>query len=121
MTASFLRRLQAWIAAGNAHRFYLTPEWKAVSVEVLRLDRGECQIHKERGRYKRAELVHHEMHLKMHPELALDIYYTDIDGTRKRNLRSVCRWCHENVCHPGRLKPREPTAKAGFTTEERWD
>lgn len=118
MTQRFLQRLREWIESGNVHRFYLTGEWKEKSAEVMDLDRGECQIHKERGRFRRAELVHHEKHVKKFPELALDIYYIDIDGKRKRNLRSVCKECHENVCHPERLKKR---AKPGFTTEECWD
>lgn len=118
MTQRFLRWLEDQIASGNVHRFYLTGEWKEKSGEVLDMDRHECQIHKERGRFARAELVHHEKHVKRFPELALDIYYTDADGQHKRNLRSVCKWCHENVCHPERLKKK---SKPGFTTEERWD
>lgn len=118
MNQRFLQKLQEWIASGNVHRFYLTGEWKEKSKEVLDIDRNECQIHKERGRFRRAELVHHEKHVKKFPELALDIYYTDSDGQRKRNLRSVCKECHEYVCHPERLKKK---SKPRFTTEERWD
>ena len=118
MSQRFLRRLKEWISSGNAHRFYLTGEWKEKSKEVLDMDHHECQIHKERGRFARAELVHHEKHLKKFPELGLDIYYTDTDGQRKRNLRSVCKECHENVCHPERLKKQ---SKLCFVTEERWD
>ena len=118
MTQRFLNWLRKQIASGNVHRFYLTGEWKEKSADVLRLDRNECQIHKERGRFRRAELVHHEKHVKRFPELALDIYYMDTDGKRKRNLRSVCKECHENVCHPERLKKQ---SKPCFMTEERWD
>lgn len=118
MTQRFLKRLKEWISSGNVHRFYLTGEWKEKSAEVLKLDRNECQIHKERGRFRRAELVHHEKHVKQFPELALDIYYTDADGKRRRNLRSVCKECHEYVCHPERLKKK---SKQSFITEERWD
>ena len=118
MTQMFLQRLKRWIASGNVHRFYLTGEWKSKSAEVLKLDKNECQIHKERGRYRKAELVHHEKHVKKFPELALEIYYIDSDGQRKRNLRSVCKECHEYVCHPERLKKK---SKPKFTTQERWD
>lgn len=63
-------------------------------------------------------MVHHVNHVKRRPELALDMFYLDSDGQRKRNLISVCRWCHENVCHPERLRKE---TKPRFTTEERWD
>ena len=82
------------------------------------MDRHECQICKSHGRYRRSDLVHHIKHLKHFPELALDIYYTDADGQRKRNLLSVCRECHEVECHPGRLRKKQ---KPRFTTVERWD
>lgn len=118
MTQKFLRWLKELIASGNVHPFYLSCEWKEKSADVLRIDRYECQIHKEKGRYRRAELVHHEKHVKKFPELALDIYYTDSDGQQRRNLRSVCKECHEYVCHPERLKKK---SKPFFTTEERWD
>lgn len=118
MTQRFLQWLKEQIASGNVHRFYLTGEWKAKSKEVLELDRHECQVCKARGRYRRAELVHHEKHVKRFPELALEIYYIDSDGQRKRNLRSVCKRCHEYECHPERLKKK---SKERFTTTERWD
>ena len=118
MTARFLAWLRALIAAGDVHPFYVTAEWRALSAEILKQDRHECQICKAKGRYRRADLVHHVNHVKRRPELALDIYYTDADGERKRNLISVCKCCHENVCHPERM--RRPAAPR-FTTEERWD
>lgn len=118
MTERFLSWLRALIAAGNVHPFYVTGEWRSISAEVLKIDRHECQICKAKGRYRRADLVHHVNHVKRRPELALDIYYTDTDGERKRNLVSVCKCCHETVCHPERM--RRPS-RPHFTTEERWD
>lgn len=118
MTQQFLAWLLALIAAGDVHPFYVTGEWRSLSADVLRDDRHECQICKAKGRYHRADLVHHVNHVKLRPDLALDIYYTDADGERKRNLISVCRGCHETVCHPERM--RKPSAPH-FTTEERWD
>lgn len=118
MTARFLEWLKGLILTGDIHPFYVTPEWRSLSRDVLRDDRHECQLCKARGRYRRAEMVHHVNHVKRRPDLALDIYYLDSDGERKRNLISVCRWCHENVCHPERL--RKPKVLS-FETEERWD
>ena len=119
MTQSFLEWLKALIASGDVHPFYVTGEWIQVSTFVrVKLDRNECQYCKERGRFRRAELVHHEKHVKKFPHLALDIYYIDEDGQRRRNLRSACKDCHETVCHPERLRHM---GKHRFETEERWD
>lgn len=119
MTQTFLKWLQGLIAAGDIHPFYVCGEWVSLSAYVReKLDRNECQLCKERGKFRRAELVHHVKHVKKFPHLALDIYYVDSDGQRKRNLISVCKDCHEYVCHPERLRrPKKQT----FATEERWD
>lgn len=119
MTNEFLNKLKAWIAAGTVHNFYVTPEWRSKSAEVLRLDKAECQICRQRGRYKRADLVHHVNHVKKRPELALDLFYRTEDGEQKRNLISVCKECHEHECHPERLRHRSTRPK--FDNSERWD
>ena len=64
MTKQFLAWLLEQINAGNEHNFYICSEWLRIRAEVLRLDRYECQICKSKGRYKRAEIVHHVNHLK---------------------------------------------------------
>jgi hypothetical protein len=63
-------------------------------------------------------IVHHVQHLEDHPELALADVYTDAHGVELRQLVSVCRDCHETVCHPERLRRTEPGAPP---TVERWD
>lgn len=118
MTLKFLEWLRGLILAGDVHPFYVTGEWRSLSAAVLRLDRNECQLCKARGRFRRAEMVHHVNHVKRWPELALDIYYLDSDGEKQRNLLSVCRWCHENICHPERLRK---VKRPQFETVERWD
>jgi 5-methylcytosine-specific restriction endonuclease McrA len=60
------------------------------------MDNHECQICKRKGRYRRADIVHHVKHLKDRPDLALSIW----DG-EERQLVSVCRQCHEDL-HPER-------------------
>ena len=117
MTQQFLSWLQSLIAGGDVHPFYVSVEWRHLAAEVLQLDRHECQICKGRGRYSRAVMVHHVNHVRRRPDLALDMFYR-LDGEEKRNLISVCKWCHENVCHPERL--RRPKVST-FETEERWD
>lgn len=104
--------------ASNVRAFYESKEWRRLRKEILKLDKHECQCCKERGRYTRANTVHHVNHIKKHPELAFDKYYTDDDGKRKRNLISVCHDCHETVCHPERLRWKEAKPKLN---KERWD
>ena len=118
MDKAFLRWLTKIIADGQEHRFYTCRAWLSVRDKVLDMDRHECQIHKARGRYKRADLVHHINHLKDAPDLALSIWYKDAGGQRQRNLISVCKDCHETECHPERLRKYKPKPTV---TRERWD
>lgn len=95
--------------------FYLKKEWRRLRRKILDDDKNECYYHKQRGSYARATFVHHVNHLDKHPELALSKHYKDTAGNEKRNLLSVCKECHETVCHPERLRhTKEPL------TEERW-
>ena len=106
------------IEQGQEHLFYCSAAWQKKRVEILAADRYECQICKARGRYKKAELVHHVRHLRDHPELALSDTYVDSGGQEQRQLISVCKDCHEAVCHPERMRKAE---KEKFLQEERWD
>lgn len=82
--------------------------------EVLRMDHGECQLCKQRKIYSKATTVHHVNYLKKFPELALSIWF-EWKGTKKRNLISLCRDCHEEVHGYRKPEKEEPI------TEERWD
>lgn len=106
------------VGSGKEHEFYCSPEWRRKRRHVLLRDKGECQLCKARGRYRKAVLVHHVLHLKDRPDLALCDAYTDGEGVEHRQLISVCRECHETVCHPERM--RKP-CEHRFTTQERWD
>lgn len=119
VTTEFLTWLTSLIASGDPHLFYVSSRWLQKREEVLKRDRYECQLCKERGRYRRAVLVHHVNHLKDRPDLALSDEYTGEDGEPRRQLISVCRDCHETVCHPERMKKHLQTSR--FTTLERWD
>lgn len=118
MTQQFYSWLVSLIAANDVHPFYISGEWESKRNDVLKIDKDECQICKSKGKFKRAALVHHIKHLKTFPSLALDIWYTDSNGEKQRNLISVCKRCHETVCHPERMRKRN---KIKFQTEERWD
>jgi 5-methylcytosine-specific restriction protein A len=124
-TAKNQRQTDALVAAGNMRfretdmmkqhdSFYDSPEWRQLRRKVLIEDRHECQKHKERGYYARANTVHHVKYRDKHPDLALSKYYIDADGKQKRQLISLCHDCHEEE-HGHRAKnPGEPL------TPERW-
>ena len=115
LTGEKLQWLKELIANRETHSFYVCPEWRHLQKEVLKEQKKECQCHKERGGYCKANHVHHINYVRIHPELALSKWYMDGNGIIKRNLIAVCQWCHLNVCHPERLrKAREPI------TVERW-
>lgn len=111
-----LAELKKLIEEGREDLFYEWPEWQRTRAWALYLDRGECTRCKARGRYRRAEVVHHVHHLKDRPDLALSIY--DEDG--RRQLVSLCRACHEHE-HPERLKPSWTAKLQDPLTKERWD
>ena len=97
-------------------KFYGTTVWQNTREIVKTLDHNECQICKAHGDYSPAELAHHIYHVRAYPRYATSIWVTDKDGKRKRNIISVCKKCHETVCHPERLhkKYKKPI------TRERW-
>ena len=106
--------IAGFIATGNVHKFYTSPAWERLRAEVLREDRHECQHCKARGCYTRANTVHHVMHVRDHPELALSRYYMDERGKPQRQLVSLCFACHEKEHEKERGKTEEPL------TPERW-
>ena len=112
------RGVDALVDGGREHDFYCSAAWRRKRDEILRRDRYECQICKSKGKYTRADLVHHVQHLRDRPDLALEDTYLGDDGIEHRQLLSVCRGCHETVCHPERMRKEY---KIKFTTEERWD
>ena len=113
MTDTQLEFIRNCIKINNLHAFYNSPDWRHLRRDVLAMDKQECQMCKKRGKYTRATTVHHVNYVKVHPELALSIYYT-WQGVQKRNLLSLCHDCHEEV--HGYRKP----ARQQPLTEERW-
>jgi hypothetical protein len=87
--------------------FYASKAWQGA--RVLYLDEHPyCEDHLEQGEYVPAVIVHHELEVKTHPELALD----------SSNFRSSCRACH-NRTHkakdPARVDAQQP-GTAGTAT-----
>lgn len=106
-------RLLKLLEDGKEVTWYNSKAWKDIRAAVLAMDHYECQLCKAKGRYRRAEIVHHMKHLKDRPDLALSIW----DG-KERQLISVCRACHEKL-HPER--DWRPAMKKERLTVERWD
>jgi 5-methylcytosine-specific restriction endonuclease McrA len=103
--------LVQWIVTllknNNIKAFYNSSLWLHTRSDVLERDHNECQKCKAKGLFNPADCVHHEEHLKEHPELAVD----------KDNLISLCNECH-NEEHPEKfLKYRR---KKKQLNKERW-
>ena len=99
----------------GTRRFYESKYWRRLRKEVLIYDKHECQICKiQSHKYTKANVVHHINYLKLHPELALEMYYKDDDGNVKRNLISICFLCHERIHKWVQKEKEEPL------TQERW-
>jgi 5-methylcytosine-specific restriction enzyme A len=91
--------------------FYMSKEWKALRAKALVRDNYECQLCKAKGKYRKADCVHHMKEVKPHPELALTL----------DNLQCLCNTCHNEV--HDRLSIWElnkPKAQPKFVNEERW-
>lgn len=108
-------RVKALVEQGNTDLFYSWKAWKRLRQSVLRLDHYECQLCKAKGRYSRAEIVHHVKRLKERPDLALSIW-----DNGERQLVSVCKRCHEGL-HPESMRRDCPKRKQGDVPDERWD
>ncbi len=112
--SSYIRNL---IQSDNLILFYKSEDWQEVKGEVLEELHYECQHCLKRGRYTRADVVHHVNHVRNRPDLALSKYYTDKDGKQQRQLVPLCDACHAFE-HPEKLAKTHKKDK--FTNVERW-
>lgn len=111
--AAFIRSL---IAEDKLIIFYKSDDWKELRLEVLREHHHECSECLKRGRYTRADCVHHVNEVRQRPDLALSKFYTDRQGKEHKNLIPLCNRCH-NAVHD---KLGEWQRKDKFVNEERW-
>ena len=91
--------------------FYKSTAWRKMRERILKRDHYECQLCKVRGRYTKAQTVHHTFHVREYPHYALS---SMVDG--KRNLISLCKECHNEV-HPEKHHVHE---RKEALTPERW-
>lgn len=108
--------IRGLITSDQLELFYRTKEWKYIRQEVLYELHYECQDCLKRGRYTRADCVHHVNEVKQRPDLALSKYYTDQEGNQHRQLIPLCNTCH-NLIHD---KLGNWQRKDKFTNKERW-
>lgn len=112
--------LREWIIElmrdGRMYRFYKTEDWLHLRAQVMADHHYECERCEERGRYSRADTVHHEYEVKRFPHMALTRWVDEPDGTRREVLHPLCNDCHNEV-HDRRLKGNAPKPKIN---EERW-
>lgn len=111
--AAYIRQL---IANNRLEQFYFTDDWKELRQEVLESFYCECQECLKKGRYTRADCVHHVNEVRKRPDLALSRYYMDAHGQQQCNLLPLCNTCH-NLVHD-KLGNWQKQGK--FTNTERW-
>lgn len=111
--ATYIRNL---IRQDKVEQFYQTNEWKELRQEVLEDNHFECAECIKKGRYTRADCVHHVNEVRHRPDLALSKYYTDAEGKQQKQLVPLCNECH-NIIHD---KLGNWQRQDKFTNEERW-
>lgn len=111
--ATYIRQL---IRDDKIELFYFTEDWRELREDVLDHYYNECQECLKKGKYSRADMVHHVNEVRHRPELALSMYYTDEHGKQQINLMPLCNACH-NIVHD---KLGKWINKDKFTNEEKW-
>ena len=81
--ATWIRQL---IADDKIIFFYKSKEWIDLKDEVMSDNHYECQECLKRGRYTRADCVHHVNEVRHRPDLALSKHYTDAEGKQQKQL-----------------------------------
>lgn len=99
-----LQLLINYIRNDELMKFYKSREWMALRQIALKRDNYECQMCKAKGRYHKAENVHHVKEVKIAPHLSLTL----------DNLLCVCIPCHNEI-HERSVNKNKPRFN-----DERW-
>lgn len=110
---SFIRSL---IDINKLYVFYKSDDWLELRQEVLEEHNFECQECLKRGRYTKADCVHHVNEVRHVPGLALSKTYIDKHGKEQKQLVPLCNTCH-NIVHD---KLQTWQRKDKFQNVERW-
>lgn len=100
--------LISFIHQGKLMKFYKSREWMQLRLQALERDNYECQECKRKGKYRKAQCVHHLKEVKVVPTLALTL----------SNLESLCNSCH-NKMHDRYGTIMSQQGKR-FVNEEKW-
>jgi 5-methylcytosine-specific restriction enzyme A len=98
------------IKEDNLMKFYKGKDWNALRLKALKRDNHECQLCKGKGKYRKADCVHHMKEVKEHPELALTL----------DNLQCLCNNCHNEVHDRRNIYELNRKNEPKFMNEERW-
>lgn len=104
------------IEMNKLYIFYKSDDWLELRQEVLEEHNFECQECLKRGRYTKADCVHHVNEVRHVPRLALSKTYIDKFGKEQKQLVPLCNTCH-NIVHDKLTKWQR---KEKFKNEERW-
>ena len=110
------KHIRNLIASNRIIDFYQSEDWKELRQEVLEEHNHECQECLKRGRYTKADCVHHVNEVRQVPRLALSKTYIDKHGQEQKQLIPLCNTCH-NIIHE---KLQTWQRKDKFTNEEKW-
>ena len=105
--------VRSLIIGNRLYLFYQSKYWRALRKEVMQEHKGECQMCKAKGFYKKAITVHHDRWVRKYPSLALSKTYI-YNGKEYKNLIPVCDLCHK-AAHDFNKKEKN------LLTAERWD
>lgn len=113
--------IRSLIRDGEVYKFYKTDDWLELRDDVMRDAHNECQHCLRKGKYTRAEMVHHINEVRKRPDLALTREFIDpITKEKRTNLVALCNSCHE-LEHPDRFgNYRAQRGIEKFSNEERW-
>lgn len=102
-----LEEIKRLIEEDNLIKFYKSKAWRQLRLEALERDNYECQSCKRKGKYSRAQNVHHLKEVKEFPELALVL----------ENLECVCVPCHN---HEHKRLEKYIRKNNKWANDERW-
>lgn len=107
------------IRQGKRYKIYHLGVWKAKRKKILELYHNECFDCRLEGKLtldseNNPLEVHHNKDIANYPELFLENFYKDNDGTLKPNLIPLCHRHHD--IREGRFSKKV----GGFMNEEKW-
>lgn len=111
------QQIKHLINTDNTAAFYNDRSWRKLAHNILSEQHNECQLCKGKGKYNKADIVHHVNYLRKRPDLAYCRTFTDVNGIEQIQLLSLCRECHEKIHERGHYSKLK---KDKFINDEKW-